>query len=150
VVEAIKNTLAQNSVDILTDCPSRERAGWLCDSYFTSFAEKIITGENLVEDNFLRCYEMFDKDDNLPSGMIPMCYPSDTQLGLYIPNWAMWFVLEIYQKYIREQFGFESEYDDENSVFTIKSNGVVNESLDLATAKQYVMENVDCVTVVLD
>lgn len=54
------------------------------------------------------------------------------------------------QKYIREQFGFESEYDDENSVFTIKSNGVVNESLNLATAKQYVMENVDCVTVVLD
>ena len=43
VVEAIKNTLAQNSVDILTDCPSRERAGWLCDSYFTSFSISTIS-----------------------------------------------------------------------------------------------------------
>lgn len=54
------------------------------------------------------------------------------------------------QKYIRENFGFETEYDDDNSIFYIKSNNSVNESLNLATAKQYVMENVDCVTVVLD
>ncbi len=27
--------------------------------------------------------------------MIPMCYPSDHYNGQFIPNWAMWFVLEL-------------------------------------------------------
>ena len=33
-----RETYRQNAVDIFTDCPSRERAGWLCDSFFTSRA----------------------------------------------------------------------------------------------------------------
>ena len=44
IVDAAVNTFAQNAVDILTDCPSRERAGWLCDSYFSSRAEALFTG----------------------------------------------------------------------------------------------------------
>ena len=28
------------------DCPSRERAGWLCDSYFTAKTEYVLTGTN--------------------------------------------------------------------------------------------------------
>ena len=56
VTEAARRTLAQNSVDILTDCPSRERAGWLCDSYFSSRAEKLFTGGNAVERVFLENY----------------------------------------------------------------------------------------------
>ena len=40
IIEAAKNTFAQNAVDIFTDCAGRERAGWLCDSYFTAKAER--------------------------------------------------------------------------------------------------------------
>ncbi len=34
--EAGRETFRQNALDIFMDCPSRERAGWLCDSFFTS------------------------------------------------------------------------------------------------------------------
>lgn len=27
--------------------------------------------------------------------MLPMCYPADHYDGVFIPNWAMWFVLEL-------------------------------------------------------
>ncbi len=30
-----RETFRQNALDIFMDCPSRERAGWLCDSFFT-------------------------------------------------------------------------------------------------------------------
>ena len=31
--------------------------------------------------------------------MLPMCYPADHYDGNFIPNWAMWFVLEL-EEYI--------------------------------------------------
>jgi len=31
----------------------------------------------------------------LPKGMIPMCYPADHNKGTYIPNWSMWYILEL-------------------------------------------------------
>ena len=27
--------------------------------------------------------------------MLPMCYPSDHNDGVFIPNWAMWFVVQL-------------------------------------------------------
>lgn len=95
IIEAAKNTFAQNAVDILTDCPSRERAGWLCDSYFSSRAEAMFTGENLVERSFLENYILSPQSPFLPKGMLPMCYPADHNDGIYIPNWTMWLVLEL-------------------------------------------------------
>lgn len=95
IIDAAVNTFAQNAVDVLTDCPSRERAGWLCDSYFSSRAEELFTGENLVEKSFLENYIMSPQSEFLPKGMLPMCYPADFNDGCYIPNWAMWFVLEL-------------------------------------------------------
>ena len=95
IVEAAKNTLAQNAVDVLTDCPSRERAGWLCDSYFSGRAERLLTGENSVERNFLENYMLAPQLKEIPDGMIPMCYPADHYKGVYIPNWSMWYVLEL-------------------------------------------------------
>ncbi len=95
IIEAARHTLAQNAVDVLTDCPSRERAGWLCDSYFSSRAEALFTGKNLVEYNFLENYILSPPSPFLPKGMLPMCYPADHNDGIYIPNWAMWFVLEL-------------------------------------------------------
>lgn len=95
IVAAAVNTFAQNAVDILTDCPSRERAGWLCDSYFSSRAEALFTGDNLVEKSFLQNYAMAHKSPFLPEKMLPMCYPADHNDHVYIPNWTMWYILEL-------------------------------------------------------
>ena len=35
IAAAAVESYRQNAVDLFTDCPSRERAGWLCDSFFT-------------------------------------------------------------------------------------------------------------------
>lgn len=95
IVAAAVNTFAQNAVDVLTDCPSRERAGWLCDSYFSSRAETLFTGKNLVEKSFLENYALCTQSPFLPEGMLPMCYPADHNDGVYIPNWTMWYILEL-------------------------------------------------------
>ncbi len=95
IVWAAKNTFAQNAVDIPTDCPGRERAGWLCDSYFISLAEKLFTGKNEVERNFLENYALAPHSERLPAGMVGMCYPADFEKNLFIPNWAMWYVVEL-------------------------------------------------------
>ena len=92
---AAVETFRQNSVDIYMDCPSRERAGWLCDSYFTSRTEKCLTGESLIERNFLENFLLPEKFEFLPEGMLPMCYPADHNDGTFIPTWAMWYVVEL-------------------------------------------------------
>lgn len=99
VYDAAVSTFRQNTVDIYMDCPSRERAGWLCDSYFTSRTEYALTGKSRVEHNFLENFLMPDKFRVIPEGMLPMCYPSDHYDGVYIPNWSMWYVLEL-QEYL--------------------------------------------------
>lgn len=96
IVSSALSTFAQNAVDILTDCPSRERAGWLCDSYFSGQSEFIITGNNQVETNFLENYALFNSYPSLPEGMIPMCYPGEYPDGIFIPNWSMFYVLELF------------------------------------------------------
>jgi alpha-L-rhamnosidase len=88
-------TFRQNAVDIFMDCPSRERAGWLCDSYYTGRAEKDITGKNLIEKAFLENYAVAEKFKHLPEGMVAMCFPADNYNGNFIPNWSLWFILEI-------------------------------------------------------
>jgi len=95
IMEAAANTFAQNAVDVLTDCPSRERAGWLCDSYFSGRAEGFFTGDHRVERSFLENYGLFSPKPWLADGMIPMCYPADHYKGNYIPNWSMWYILEL-------------------------------------------------------
>ena len=95
IYDAAVETFCQNSTDIFMDCPSRERAGWLCDSFFTSRVEKELTGASPVEHNFLENFIMPDKFAHLPDGMLPMCYPADHNDGCYIPNWAMWYVIEL-------------------------------------------------------
>ncbi len=96
IVEAARNSFKHNCYDIPTDCPNRERAGWLCDGYFTSIAEKFLTGENLVEKNFLENYALFKNEIFAHDGILPMCYPSEPRTpSNYIPNWVMWFVIEL-------------------------------------------------------
>lgn len=95
IYDAAVETFKQNATDIFMDCPSRERAGWLCDSFFTSRTEFELTGKSLVERNFLENFLLPDSFSNIPDGMLPMCYPSDHTDGTYIHNWAMWYVLEL-------------------------------------------------------
>lgn len=101
ILTAAMRTFRQNSLDILMDCPSRERAGWLCDSFFLGRAEQFFTKKNIVEKNFLENYILAPGLEHIPSGMLPMCYPADFEIELYIPNWAMFFVLEIEDYYYR-------------------------------------------------
>ncbi|MBE6689506.1 MAG: hypothetical protein E7588_09605 [Ruminococcaceae bacterium] len=96
IYTAAVETLRQNSVDLYTDCPTRERAGWLCDSYYSAQAEYAFTGKTDVEDDFIENY-LIQTCKYIPYGMLPMCYPSDHYGGQHIPQWAMWFVLEIEQ-----------------------------------------------------
>jgi len=88
-------TFRQNSLDIFMDCPSRERAGWLCDSFFTSRAAPDLTGNTRVEHNFFENFSLPKQFEYLPDGMLPMCYPADHYDGVFIPNWALWFVIQL-------------------------------------------------------
>lgn len=92
---AARDTYRQNAVDIFMDCPSRERAGWLCDSYWTARSAFDLSGNTAVERNFLENYLLPESFAHLPKGMLPMCYPADHNDGVFIPNWALWFILEL-------------------------------------------------------
>lgn len=96
IYEAGIRTFAHNAVDLYTDCPSRERAGWLCDSYFTAKTEYCLHGSTAVEDAFLENYRLYENAGEYPEGVLPMCYPSDAQDdGKFIPQWTMWYILEV-------------------------------------------------------
>ena len=118
IVAAATRTFAHNAVDVPTDCPSRERAGWLCDSYFTGRAERLITGENKVERNFLHAFCRGQDFAPLPKGMIPMCYPADHPDGVFIPNWAMWYVLEL-DEYVRATGDHQLARKSRNTVLSL-------------------------------
>ena len=88
-------TFRQNTLDIFMDCPSRERAGWLCDSLFTARVAPDLTGTTVVEKAFMENFLLPDRFEHLPDGMLPMCYPADHYNGNFIPNWSLFFVLEL-------------------------------------------------------
>ena len=104
IFASARRTFASNALDILTDCPSRERAGWLCDSYFSGRAEKLFTGMNLVERNLLENYALYKYHGDMEKGMVPMCYPADFfNNEMYIPNWAMFYVVELESYFSRNK-----------------------------------------------
>lgn len=100
IFNAAKSSFSQNAVDLFMDCPGRERAGWLCDSYFTGIAERVFTGKNLIERSFLENI-IISQTPEIPQGMTPKSFPSESWTNEYIPNWAMWFVLELKEYFIR-------------------------------------------------
>lgn len=101
IYAAAVNTFRQNSTDIFMDCPSRERAGWLCDSFFTARSEFALTGKNDVETSFLENFAYhapFRIPEAAPKGMVPMLYPGTSSYLSprdWIPNWALWLIIEI-------------------------------------------------------
>ena len=101
IYDAAVETFRQNAIDIFMDCPSRERAGWLCDSFFTSRTERSLTGESRIEKAYLENFILPEKFPHIAEGMLPMCYPSEEPGGQYIPNWAMWYLIELSEYYRR-------------------------------------------------
>jgi alpha-L-rhamnosidase len=95
IFQAGAETYRQNALDIFMDCPSRERAGWLCDSYFMARVAMDLSGNTLIEKNFYENFLLPAEFKFLPEGMLPMCYPADHYNGNFIPNWAMWFVIQL-------------------------------------------------------
>ena len=93
--EAARETFRQNAVDIFTDCPSRERAGWLCDSFFIGRAAADFCGSTDMEGTFLENFAIAKYAGDIPDAVFPMCYPADHINHNFIPNWAMWFVIEL-------------------------------------------------------
>lgn len=45
IYDAALESFRANALDLFMDCPSRERGGWLCDSYFISSVEYVLTGK---------------------------------------------------------------------------------------------------------
>lgn len=102
IVEAARHSFQHNGYDLLTDCPSRERAGYLCDGFFTARAETFFTGKNLVEQNLLENYALFKNEKFIHDGILPMCYPSEPgDADDFIPNWVLWYVLELEDYFFR-------------------------------------------------
>ncbi|MBD3242961.1 MAG: Bacterial alpha-L-rhamnosidase [Chitinivibrionales bacterium] len=98
IFDAAVRTFRQNAVDTFMDCPSRERAGWLCDSFFTARTAYLLTGDVVDETAFIENYLLPERFENLPEGMLPMCYPADVYQqgpGRFIPQWALWFVVQL-------------------------------------------------------
>lgn len=93
ILKAARNTVAQNSADLLMDCPSRERAGWINDTYYSRRSATEFTGSYNAFKNTLENYAIAKQFPELPDKMVPMCYPSDHLNGEYIPNCAIWYVI---------------------------------------------------------
>ena len=121
IYEASVRTFAQNALDIYTDCPSRERAGWLCDAYFSGRVEPVLFGTSEVEKAFLENFRLYQTGGELPEGALPMCYPADfINNNDFIPQWDMWYVLEV------EEFLFHRCPDEDREQFRASVMGVLD------------------------
>lgn len=96
IFRAAIETSAHNTVDLFMDCPSRERAGWLGDSFFHARAFHDAAGTNVLERAFLENYLLAPEPfPHLPEGVLPMCYPADHYDHVFIPQWTLWYILQL-------------------------------------------------------
>ena len=107
IFAAARESFRQNTVDTFMDCPGRERAGWLCDTYFTGKASLFFTGDAKAEEWYLKNFVLAKEFPGVPNGMLPYVYPGGSQGG-YITQWAMWYAIEL-ADYI-EYSGDDKEY----------------------------------------
>lgn len=90
---AAKESLAQNAVGILTDCPGRERVGWLCDTFFSSETAAWLTGDFAIEREYLLNYTRTDSfGAKIPKGAIPGYMPASR--GGVMPTYMMWYAIQ--------------------------------------------------------
>ena len=115
IFNAARRSYVANAVDCLNDCPIRERAGWLGDTFFTGRASKWLTGsarnERLFLNNFLMAESYVGPGSHFQAGgmteakrayadryrgLVPAVWPVDLMSdACFIPNWEFWFVLEL-------------------------------------------------------
>lgn len=95
IFAASEESLAQNAVDALTDCPSRERAAWCCDSFFIARVAALLSGSSELERQHLENYIGYKRQPSLPEEVMPMTYPANHDNGNYIPNWPLWLILQV-------------------------------------------------------
>lgn len=114
IYDAAVRSFRHNVIDIYMDCPSRERAGWLFDSFYTGKAERFFTGKSVVERAFLDNYVKGGERKEAP-GMVNMIYPGDVVIDQFIPQWAMWYVLEICD-YITQREGIADKHMFKNQI----------------------------------
>lgn len=109
IYEASIETFRQNVLDGYMDCPTRERAGWLCDSYYMAKSEFSFTGKTDVEKEFLESFVLGKDVPGIPKGMLPMCYPGDFPDGMHIPQWSLWYILQL-EEYLQRNREADREY----------------------------------------
>ncbi len=113
VYQAAIDTFRHNAVDVYMDCPSRERAGWLFDSYYTGKSEYGFTGKTLVENEFLNNYLLGGTLHGEFEGMVHMCYPAVDNKGRHIPQWSMWYILELYEYFTMRESDRRADFKDQ-------------------------------------
>ncbi len=118
IYDAAVRSFRHNVFDIYMDCPSRERAGWLCDSRYMAKAEYFLTGKNTVEEAFL---ENFLDGGQRSSGIVEMCYPSEHILDeQFIPQWMMWLIEQLYDCFY-DRAGIEEKDKYKELIYNILS-----------------------------
>ena len=95
IFAAARESFRQNTVDTFMDCPGRERAGWLCDSYFTGKASLLFTGDTKAEELYLKNFVLAKELPGMPKGMLPELYPGGITEGCYLTQWSMWYAIEL-------------------------------------------------------
>ncbi len=99
IFDAAVASFRHNAVDMYSDCPGRERAGWLFDSRFTALTEELLFRNRDLERNFLENYAIGEAPELKLEGMIPDCFPAQHDTGEFIPTYAMWYVIEVGEYY---------------------------------------------------
>lgn len=131
IYEAAERTLIMSTLDIFMDCPGRERAGWLCDSFWSGRAARLMLGDTSVEQAMLDDFLHSDRAP-LMEGFFPVCYPSGFgNQNCFIPNWPLFLILELdeyvrrsgdtgmlaaYKPVIQKLFSHFAEYENSNGL----------------------------------
>ena len=98
IYKAACETFRQNTLDVFMDCPTRERAGWFMDAIFTSRTEFFLTGKSIINASMLNNVVVATSFPGIPEGCVPMCYPSEPLAGEFIPQWCLWFGVQVYEQ----------------------------------------------------
>lgn len=120
-------TLRLCTLDIFMDCPDRERGGWLCDSFWTGRAAKLMLGDTAVEKAMLENFLHLAVEKQF-HGFFPACYPAlDKFENGTITTWSFWLVLEL-KEYAERSADTEliAKYRERIALLIDGANGFAN------------------------
>ncbi len=99
IFEAARGSYVANAADCLTDCPTRERAGWLGDTFFTGRASRWLTGSARNERLFLGNFALPESfvGRHAQDGFVPGLWPCDLMDAFcsVMPTYDMWLIGEL-------------------------------------------------------